>query len=68
MNTTVQALQVSLEDAETRNDLAALLPLFQRMTVILGSVRIARSLVESGEDIAARVKEALRYIQAERYK
>ena len=38
--------QVSIEDAEAKNDLDALLPNFKNMTVILGAITIARSKIE----------------------
>ena len=36
------------------------------MTVILGVVKVARSTIESVENIEARVKEALKYIDRDR--
>lgn len=50
--------QVSIEDAHRHNDLAELLPLFADTTVILGVVAIARSRVETTEEIAARLRVA----------
>ena len=55
--------QVSIEDAEARNDLEALLPNFKNMTVILGSVTIARSKIEEFETLQERIKKALELIQ-----
>ena len=58
--------QVSIEDAHRPNDLSALLPLFRRTTVILGVVAIARSRVETVDEIAERLIEAGRYLPRER--
>jgi len=57
--------EVSIEDAEARNDLS-LLSLFKNTKVILGSVTVARTKIESKDDIRARVSEALKYITADR--
>jgi 5-methyltetrahydropteroyltriglutamate--homocysteine methyltransferase len=57
--------QISIEDAHCRNDLA-LLEKFPTKTVIFGSVAIARSRVETPEEIAARLREALEHIDRER--
>jgi 5-methyltetrahydropteroyltriglutamate--homocysteine methyltransferase len=59
---TIQA--VSLEDAHRPNDLQ-LLEQFRKTKVILGSIAIARSRVESVEEIAARLEAALRHIDPE---
>ena len=56
----------SLEDAHRPNDLADLLPRFQQTTVILGCVAIARSRVETVDEVADRLAEALRHIDRER--
>ncbi len=56
---------VSIEDAHRPNDLA-LLERFARTTVILGVVGIARSRIESEEEIEARLRAALGHIDAER--
>ena len=56
----------SLEDAHRPNDLAALLPRFRDTTVILGCVAIARSRVETVDEVADRLAEALRHIDRER--
>ena len=56
---------VSIEDAHRHNDLF-LLEHFKNTTVILGVIAIARSRVESAEEIAARLKEALNHIDAKR--
>ena len=53
--------QVSIEDAHCLNNLA-LLECFHTKTVILGSVTIASSSVESVENIASRLKNALNHI------
>lgn len=57
--------QISLEDAHRYNDLS-LLEKFTRSTVIFGSVAIAKSRVEGIEEIAARLKAALRHIDHDR--
>jgi len=57
--------QVSIEDAECLNDLS-LLEEFHNMTVILGVVTIARSHVETVQEISARVGLALQHIPASR--
>jgi 5-methyltetrahydropteroyltriglutamate--homocysteine methyltransferase len=62
-NSTVD--QISIEDAHRYNDLT-LLEKFKRSTVILGSVAIAHSDVESVETIAARLGKALQHIDASR--
>ena len=58
-------MAVSLEDAHRRNDLA-LLERFASTTVILGVVAIARSQVESTDEVRAHLTEALEHIEAER--
>merc|ERR1719186_2126721 len=57
--------QVSIEDAEVRNDLS-LLAMFKKTSVILGVVAVARSKVETVQEIKKRVEEALKYIPRER--
>jgi len=57
--------EVSIEDAEAKNDLS-LLSLFKKTKVILGSVTVARSKVETKDEIRARVSEALKYISKDR--
>ena len=57
--------QVSIEDAHCLSDLN-LLTEFTRSTVILGSVTIASSQVESVEYIRARLHKALNHIDADR--
>jgi 5-methyltetrahydropteroyltriglutamate--homocysteine methyltransferase len=56
---------ISLEDAHRHNDLA-LLERFERTTVILGVVAIAKSEVEPVEVIRDRLQAALMHIDAER--
>lgn len=56
---------VSLEDAWRNNDLT-LLDLFQSTTVQLGVVSSNSSKVETVEQIAGRVREALRHVPMER--
>tara|TARA_Y100000310_G_scaffold232325_1_gene235121 strand:+ start:936 stop:1991 length:1056 start_codon:yes stop_codon:yes gene_type:complete len=65
----VDAAQIdrfSIEDAHRPNDLADLLPRFRYTTVVLGCVAIARSRVETVDEVAARLAEALRHIDRER--
>jgi len=57
--------EISIEDAEARNDLSVL-SLFKNSKIILGSVTIARSKLETVEEIKKRVEEALLYIPKER--
>ncbi len=56
---------VSLEDAHRHNDLT-LLEKFSKTTIILGVVAIAKSHVESVEEIRARLSLALEHIDAKR--
>ena len=56
----------SLEDAHRPNDLARLLPRFKNTTVILGCVAIARSQVETVDEVRDRLTEALRHIDRDR--
>jgi len=56
---------VSVEDAHRHNDLR-LLEQFHKTTVILGVVAIAKSEVESVEQIRERLKTALQHISPER--
>jgi 5-methyltetrahydropteroyltriglutamate--homocysteine methyltransferase len=60
---TIQA--VSLEDAHRHNDLS-LLDHFKTTAVIFGAVAIARSRVETMDEIRARLRAALEHIDAER--
>ena len=56
---------VSIEDAHRPSDLR-LLELFEQKTVILGLVAIARSRVESVEEIRTRLSDAVSHIDPER--
>jgi methionine synthase II (cobalamin-independent) len=57
--------QVSIEDAHRHNDLG-LLERFARTTIIFGAVAIARSEVETVEEIRARLIAALDHIDRDR--
>ncbi len=57
--------QISIEDAHRHNDLG-LLERYPDKTVILGVVAVARSRVETVEEIATRLKIALQHIDRER--
>lgn len=57
--------QVSIEDAHRHNDLT-LLERFERTTVILGVVEIARTAVEDVDSIRDRLTAALDHIDADR--
>ncbi len=56
---------VSLEDAHRHNDLS-LLEHFRTTTVIFGAVAVAKSRVESVEEIRQRLRAALEHIDADR--
>jgi len=56
---------ISIEDAHSHNDLK-LLELFSRKTVVLGVVGIARSRIESVEEITLRLQDALNHIDSSR--
>ncbi|MCH8899356.1 MAG: cobalamin-independent methionine synthase II family protein [Acidobacteria bacterium] len=56
---------ISIEDAHRPVDLG-LLDLFERSTVILGLIAIAKTRVESTEEIRQRLDEALSHIDPER--
>jgi 5-methyltetrahydropteroyltriglutamate--homocysteine methyltransferase len=56
---------VSIEDAHRHNDLS-LLEHFATTTVIFGVVAIARSRVETVDELVARLRAALNHIDAER--
>ncbi|MEZ5825923.1 MAG: hypothetical protein R3C97_14635 [Geminicoccaceae bacterium] len=56
---------ISLEDAHRHMDLA-LLEKFSRKTVILGVFAIARSRVETPDEIEGRLRAALEHIDGER--
>ena len=56
---------VSIEDAHRHNDLS-LLERFRNTTVIFGVIAIARSRVETVDEIALRLKNALEHIEPQR--
>lgn len=56
---------ISIEDAHRHNDLR-LLERFRRTTVIFGSIAIARSRLETVEEIRVRLQAALEHIDRER--
>jgi len=56
---------ISIEDAHQPNDLS-LLELFKHQTIILGVIGIARSRIESVEEVASRIRKALDHIDKER--
>ncbi len=58
-------MAVSLEDAHRRNDLS-LLEGFASTTVILGVIAIAKSRVESVDEVRTHLTEALEHIDAKR--
>jgi len=61
-----QAIQsISLEDAHRHNDLS-LLEHFKTTTVMLGVIAIAKSRVETIDEITARLQAALKHIDVER--
>ncbi|XP_041463418.1 5-methyltetrahydropteroyltriglutamate--homocysteine methyltransferase-like isoform X2 [Lytechinus variegatus] len=53
--------EVSLEDAHRRNDLS-LFDHFKKSKIVLGSVAIARSRVESVEEIRSRLRDVLKHL------
>lgn len=57
--------QISLEDAHRHNDLA-LLERFKQSTIIFGSIAIARSEVETVEEVRDRLELALQHIDRDR--
>ena len=56
---------ISLEDAHRHNDLK-LLEHFRNTTVIFGAIAIAKSHVETVDEIVARLEQALEHIDKER--
>ena len=56
---------ISIEDAHHPNDLT-LLELFRHQTIILGVIGIARSRIESVEEIASRLRKAMDHIDQKR--
>ena len=57
--------QISIEDAHCRNDLK-LLEVFKNKVIIFGSIAIARSRLETIDEVSERIKKALNYIDRER--
>lgn len=57
--------QISIEDAHCANDLK-LLDLFEKKTIIFGTIAIARSRLETLEEVTGRIKAALEHIDRER--
>ncbi len=57
--------QISIEDAHRHNDLS-LLELFENSTVIFGAIAVARSRVETVEEVRGRLMAALDHIDASR--
>ncbi|MDH3664138.1 MAG: cobalamin-independent methionine synthase II family protein [Alphaproteobacteria bacterium] len=57
--------EVSIEDAHRHNDLA-LLENFQKTSVILGVIAIAKSRIESVDEVRDRLAAALEHIDADR--
>lgn len=57
--------QVSIEDAHRHNDLS-LLEQFTQTTVIFGSIAIAKSRVETVEEVKSRLIDALNHIDRDR--
>ena len=62
-NSSIQA--VSLEDAHRKNDLG-LLELFKNTTVIFGVIAIAKSRIETVDEIQCRLESALQHISPDR--
>jgi 5-methyltetrahydropteroyltriglutamate--homocysteine methyltransferase len=56
---------ISIEDAHQPNDLS-LLELFKHQTIILGVIGIARSRIETIDEIASRLRKAMDHIDKER--
>ena len=57
--------QLSIEDAHCCNDLS-LLDKFSKKTIIFGAVAVARSRIETVEEIATRLKAVLNHIDRDR--
>ena len=57
--------QISIEDAHCANNLK-LLELFEKKTIIFGTIAIARSRLESVEEVTGRIKGALEHIDRDR--
>lgn len=60
------ATQVSLEAAEPRLDVASLAPLAASKTVVLGVLDLGEARVETAEEVAGRIRQALRHVPRER--
>ena len=56
---------ISIEDAHQRND-PELFEMFTRSTIVLGVIAIARSRVETVEEVREHLSDALRHIDRER--
>ena len=57
--------EISIEDAHCSNELA-LLEKFAKKRVIFGSVAVARSRIETVEEVAGRLRAALGHIDRDR--
>jgi len=62
-SSTIQA--VSIEDAHRPNDLS-LLELFKKTTIVFGVVAIAKSKIETVDEIEQRLRDALNHIDGDR--
>ncbi len=58
--------QVSIEDAEAINDVEKLLPNFKKISVIFGSIAVARSKTEDFDNLKKRIADALKHIDPNR--
>ena len=59
------ARQISIEAAQPRLDLGVLSD-FSRQSIILGVIDLGTRTVETAETVAARIREGLRYVSADR--
>ncbi len=57
--------QLSLEDAHRHNDLS-LYDRFKRITIVFGAIAIAKSRIETVEEVAGRIGEVLEHINRDR--
>ena len=57
--------QISIEDAHCATNLK-LLKLFEKKAIIFGTIAIARSRLESMEEVTGRIKVALEHIDRDR--
>ena len=57
--------QISIEDAHCANNLE-LLELFEKKTIIFATIAIARSRLESMEEVTGQIKVALEHIDRDR--